>query len=81
MVMVFRTHLIEGYPMQLSRAMSLISASLAIGLAGCSNDGGFFPGTLSHNEGAVDYRVVPIVEPPRRSIAASKESRVRVEGS
>ncbi|HLP83555.1 MAG TPA: hypothetical protein VK157_04330 [Phycisphaerales bacterium] len=28
-------------------------------LQGCSSDGGFFPGTINHNEGAVDYRVVP----------------------
>ena len=39
---------------------SLPVALLAPLLAGCSGDGGFFPGTLNHNEGAVDYRVAPI---------------------
>ncbi len=29
-------------------------------LSGCSDDGGFFPGTINHNEGAVDYRIAPL---------------------
>lgn len=37
-------------------------ATLLVGgtLTGCSDDGGFFPGMLTHNEGAVDYRVAPL---------------------
>lgn len=32
----------------------------ALGLGGCSPDGGFFPGGMSHNEGAIDYRVASL---------------------
>lgn len=35
-------------------------AAAAVSLSGCSGDGGFFPGRIKHNEGAVDYRVAPM---------------------
>lgn len=40
----------------------VVAAGLLAGtlLGGCSDDGGFFPGTINHNEGAVDYRIAPL---------------------
>lgn len=38
-------------------------------MLGCSGDGGFFPGQVNHNEGAIDYRVAPI------EVAGSSTSR------
>lgn len=51
-------------------AIAMMSAAL---LVGCSKDGGFFPGMVNHNEGPVDYRVVPIEENKEGELARSPE--------
>ncbi|MFO0836443.1 MAG: hypothetical protein U0638_15865 [Phycisphaerales bacterium] len=42
-------------------------------MPGCSDDGGFFPGMMTHNEGAVDYRVASL-SPDSENPAAEMRS-------
>lgn len=47
-----------------ARAAMFGALALVSGTGGCSMDGGFFPGTITHDEGAVDYRVAEMIDVP-----------------
>lgn len=54
-------------------ALATITLLGIAALGGCSKDGGFFPGMVNHNEGSVDYRVVPIEENKLGELAKSPQ--------